>query len=68
MLIVTKMAIKEHRLHQMKLYRFINDKLRFKQNTVINDPPVCGALLIDYTEQTVMRRNKILSVLAKCFI
>ncbi len=46
----------------MKLYRFINDKLRFKQNTVINYPPVCGAILIDYTEQTVMRRNKMLSV------
>lgn len=62
MLIFTKMAIKEHRLHQTKLYRFINDKLHFKQKTVVNDPPVCGTLLIDYSEQTVMRRNKILLV------
>lgn len=61
------MAIKEQRLHQMKLYRFINDKHRFKQNTVVNEP-VCGALMIDYTEQTVMRKNKVLSVVANCFI
>lgn len=60
MLIFTKMAIKEHRL--TNLYRFINDKLHFKQKTVVNDPPVCGTLLIDYSEQAVMRRNKILLV------
>lgn len=62
MLIVTKMTIKEHRSHQTKLYRFINDKLHFKQKTVVNYQPVCGAPLIDYTERTVMRRNKILLV------
>ncbi len=47
----------------MKLYRFINDKLRFKHSTVINDPPVCGALLIDYRADC---NEKELNVISAC--